>query len=307
MDLNVQFQDTYFTVRTQAFSMTLFDTPSNRKASVVLLRAMKDAEEAPLFTLQQLALIVGSSNRQASSQHVEDFRDCGGDMKAVLLRDRKVDETVVAAVEAEVLKSPLATTEVLCARVNARLDRTDITRANIEAALEQVSCRALRRVMRKQLATGAAHYKESYLLDTLLLAYEREEDIMPGLEGPEEREEAPPVSDPTAIRTLLTPGKQMEAVPACLRWGGVLMSLYYQGVPLSRLGQWTGVHKSTVWRWIFGLVRCLYPMVQDVLKDRIKASVVLVDEKWIKLRGRWWYWFVAIDDSPGLPLWLPQP
>lgn len=302
MDMHVRFDDTHFTVTTQAFSLRLLDTPSNRKAAVVLLRAMKDEGCTPLFTLQQLACIVGSANRQASSQHVEDFRACGGDMQATLLRDRKVDEMVVDAVRSEVLQAPLMSTEVLCDRVNARLDRTDITWANIEAALAQVSCRVLRRVMRKQLATGAAHYKESYLLDTLLLAYEREEDIMPGLEGPEAREEAPPVSDPSAIRTLLTPGKQMAAVPPCLRWVGVLMSLYYQGVPLSRLGQWTGVHKSTVWRWIFGLVRCLYPMVQDFLKDRIKASVVLVDEKWIKLRGRWWYWFVAIEQGSGLPL-----
>ena len=302
MDMHVQFDDTHFMVTTQAFSLTLFDTPSNRKAAVVLLRAMKDEVDAPLFTLQQLALIVGSSNRQASSQHVEDFRACGGDMKAVLLRDRKVDETVTEAVEREVLQSPLARTEALCARVNARLDRTDITRANIEAALAQVSCRGLRRVMRKQLSCGGAHYQESYLLDTLLSACESGADHLPGLEGPQERQEAPHVTDPSAIRTLLTPDKAMEAVPSCLRWVGVLLTLYYQGVPLSRLGQWTGVHKTTVWRWIFGLVGCLYPMVQGFLKGRIKAGVVLVDEKWIKLRGRWWYWFVAIDDVAGLPL-----
>ena len=223
-------------------------------------------------------------------------------MKATLQRDRKVDDQVVEVVSCEVLKAPLATTQALCTTVNARLDRTDISVANIEAALAQISCRSLRLVMRKQICSGAAHYKESYLLDTLLLAYEGAEDIIPGLEGPEAREETPLVSDPSAIRTLLRPGKAMEAVPSCLRWVGVLMSLYYQGVPLSRLGQWTGVHKSTVWRWIFGMVSCLYPMVQDALKGRVKASVALVDEKWIKLRGIWWYWFVAIDQGTGLPL-----
>ena len=302
MDMHVQFDDTHFTVTTQAFSLRLLDTPSNRKAMVVVLRTMKDEVGTPLFTLQHLALIVDSSNRQAASQHVEDFRACGQDMKATLQRDRKVDEKIVEAVENEVLKAPLATTLALCTTVNARLGRTDLSVANMEAALAQISCRTLRRVMRKQICCGAAHYKESYLLDTLLLAYERGEDMMPGLQGPQAREEAPLVSDPSAIRTLLTPGKAMEAVPSCLRWIGVLMSLYYQGVPLSRLGQWTGVHKTTVWRWIFGLVGCLYPLVQDVLKGRIKAGVLLVDEKWIKLRGRWWYWFVAIDESTGLPL-----
>lgn len=302
MDIDVQFDDTHFTVTTQAFSLTLLDTPANRKAVVVLLRAMSDEADVPLFTLQQLAAIVGSSNRQASSQHVEDFRACGGDMKALLQRDRKVDEGVVEAVRRELLTDPLVSTEALRKRVNARLARTDISWANIEAALEQISCRALRRVLQRRLCSGAAHYKERYLLDRLLCCFDQEAVPVSGLEAPQAQEEAPGVSDPSLIRTLLRPGKAMEGVPCCLRWIGVLMSLYYWGVPLSRLGQWTGVHKTTVWRWIMGLVRCLYPMVQDALKGRIKASVVLVDEKWIKLRGRWWYWFVALQEDTGLPL-----
>lgn len=302
MDITVQLDDTHCTVITQAFSLTLPDTPSNRKAAVVMLRAMEDTTGARLFTLQQLACLVGSSNRQAASQHIEDFRDCGQDMKAVLLRDRKVDETVVDAVRSEVLKDPLMSTEALCDRVNARLARTDISWANIEAALEKISCKELRRVIKAQLEKGAAQYKESYLLDTLLGAYENGQTPVSGLEAPEEIEKAPCVSDPTAMRTLLTPGAAMEQVPPCLRWIGILLTLYYWGVPLSRLGQWTGVHKTTVWRWLLGLVRCLFPMVMGFLQETIRTCVVLVDEKWLKLRGKWYYWFVAIEASTCLPL-----
>lgn len=301
MDINVQVEDTQFTVITQAFSLTLLDTPANRKTAVVMLRAMTDAAGVRLFTLPALAPIVGSANRQASSQHVEDFRACGQDMKATLLRDCKVDEQVLEAAREELLACPLISTEALCERVNARLARTDLSAANMDAALEQISCRELRRVLRGKLSAGTAHYKESYLLESMFSFLEHGQEVLPGIEGPEVM--APPcVSDPTAIRTLLKPGGPMADVPPALRWIGVLMSLYYWGVPLSRLGQWSGVHKTTILRWLMGLVRCLYPSVQGWLALPEHACVVLVDEKWLKLKGVWHYWFVAIDERTGLPL-----
>jgi len=34
----------------------------------------------------------------------------------------------------------------------------------------------------------------------------------------------------------------------------------------------------------------------------VKGSVVYIDEKWLKIRGKWHYWFVALDFRTGLPL-----
>ena len=62
------------------------DTAENRKVSVVFLRLLEDSN-GKLFTLQQLAEIIGSNNRQAASQHVEDFRDSGQDFKGLVLFD----------------------------------------------------------------------------------------------------------------------------------------------------------------------------------------------------------------------------
>jgi hypothetical protein len=66
-----------------------------------------------MFSLEELAGIVGSSNRQAASQHVEDFRDCGEDFRAVLTRKRKVDGEVVEAVLAYLQRDPLVEVEAL--------------------------------------------------------------------------------------------------------------------------------------------------------------------------------------------------
>jgi hypothetical protein len=75
---------------------------------VVWFLLLVDEQGKPLFTLQELATLVGSTNRQAASPHVEDFRHCGEDCRAFVLRQRKVDAAVVEAVLAALLKTPLA-------------------------------------------------------------------------------------------------------------------------------------------------------------------------------------------------------
>jgi hypothetical protein len=93
---------------------------------------------------------VGSANRQAASQHLEEFRQCGEDFRAFVLRKRKVDATVVAGVFTALLQTPLAGPTELVPRVNAQLRRQDLTVANIQSALEQISCVPVLRVLRRQ-------------------------------------------------------------------------------------------------------------------------------------------------------------
>ena len=80
------------------------------------------------------------------------------------------------------------------------------------------------------------------------------------------------------------------------------MTLYYYGVPLSALGRWLNVHKTTVLRWMLGLSVALWPIVYGWIVDRVKARIVYVDEKWLKVRGKWHYWFVVLDHQTQLPV-----
>jgi len=96
-----------FRVRTAKFSTQwLPDTPSNRHLTVVWLRLLRDEDDKPCFTLQELAALVGRANRPAASQHLEDFRQCEEDFRAFVLRKRKVDATVVDGVLPELLQTP---------------------------------------------------------------------------------------------------------------------------------------------------------------------------------------------------------
>lgn len=291
-----------FRVRTVKFSTQwLPDTPSNRHLTVVWLRLLRDEDDKPCFTLQELAALVGSTNRQAASQHLEDFRQCEEDFRAFVLRKRKVDATVVDGVLQELLQTPLAGPTELVARVNAQLGRDDLTAANIERALEQISCGPVLRTLRRQLAAGHVQYQEAWLLTELLENWPLPAPPPTGW-GVPSRDRGMRLADPTALAALVTPELPLAQVPGSLCWLTFLMTLFYWNVPLSVLGRWCGVHKTTILRWVLGLALALWPLISRWLGERVPASMVYVDEKWLKIRGRWHYWFVVLDVPTELPV-----
>ena len=292
----------HFRVRTAWCSTQwLPDTPSNRHLTLVWFRLLVDEHGKPLFTLQALATIVGSTNRQAASQHLEDFRQCGADMRAFVLRKRKVDAAVVEGVLSELLQTPLAGPTALVPRVNAQLGRQDLTVANIEGALEQISCVPVLRTLRRQLEAGHVQYQEAALLTEILESLSAPADLYASL-GVPSADRGMRLADPTALAALVTPDLPLAQVPGSLCWLTLLMTLFYWNVPLSVLGRWCGVHKTTILRWVLGLAVAVWPLVSQWIREHVKAHMVYVDEKWLKIRGRWYYWFVVLDVPTELPV-----
>jgi len=179
---------------------------------------------------------------------------------------------------AELLHTPLAGPTDLVPRVQARLDRHDLSVANIESALEQISCVPVLRVLRRQLETGHVQYQEAWLLTELL-------ESLPRAATPLASWSMPPVdrgmrlADPTALAALVTPRLPLAQVPDSLCGLTFLMTLFYWNVPLSVLGRWCGVHKTTILRWVLGLALALWPLIHRWIGEHVKASMVYVDEK----------------------------
>jgi transposase-like protein len=303
MAISVVKEDNRFIVKWQEhfgiFTISLLDTPSNRKTILVFLRSLQDSRGKHVFTFQELSALFDSNNRQASSQHMEDFRDCGCDFLQYLTRKRKVDCVVVEAVRQELRHDPLASLKELQERVNARLERKDLTEANMKAAMEQISYVDIRDAVLSQLASGKAHYQESYLLSEMMESGNAIGERA-GIQVPEN--EGMSISDPSSIRSLITPDIPTSSVKDSLKWVVYCMVLYYYGVPLSTLGNWLKVHKTTVLRWMIGLSIELFPIVYRWIYDNVKANIVYIDEKWLKIRGKWHYWFVVLDSDTGLPV-----
>jgi transposase-like protein len=53
---------------------------------------------------------------------------------------------------------------------------------------------------------------------------------------------------------------------------------------------------------MLGLALELFPMVYKWIVDKVKGDIVYIDEKWLKIRGKWYYWFVVLDSETGLPV-----
>jgi hypothetical protein len=291
-----------FRVRTSQFATQwLPDTPSTRHTTVVWLRLLVDEQGKPLFTLQELSVVVGRANRQAASQPLEDFRQCGADFRAFVLRKRKVDGPVVEGVLQELLQTPLAGPTELAPRVNAQLGRDDLTVANMESALEQISCVPILRTLRRQLEAGTIQYQEAYLLSELLEGLSAPVGLSAG-GGVARVDQGRQRADPTALTALVTPDLPLQQVDGSLCWLTFLMTLCYWHVPVSVLGRWCGVHKTTILRWIVGLAVAVWPLVYHWIGERVKTPMVYVDEKWLKIRGRWHYWFVVLEVHTELPV-----
>jgi hypothetical protein len=151
------------------------------------------------------------------------------------------------------------------------------------------------------MEAGTVPYQEAHLLT----------EILEGLAPPGGRDASwgvpsvdrgMPLVDPTALAALVTPDLPLAQVPGSLCWLTLLMTLYYWNVPLSVLGRWCGVHKTTILRWVLGLALALWPLAAHWIGERVKAPMVSGDEKWLKLRGRWQYGFVVLDVDTELPV-----
>ena len=110
------------------------------------------------------------------------------------------------------------------------------------------------------------------------------------------------VSDPTAIKRLITPDAQLTEIPNAVAWVTFLMTLYYWNVPLSVLGRWMGVHKTTILRWILGLALALWPSAYQWILDKVQAGNVYIDETWLKIKVKWHCWFVVLEAETEVPV-----
>lgn len=229
---------------------------------------------------------MGSTNRQAASQQLEDFRQCGADRRAFVLRQRKVEATVVEAVLHELLQTPFAGPTALVPRVPMQLGRQDLTVATIEDALEQSSCVPVWRTRRRQLEAGHVQYQEAWRLTERLES--RSTPAVPclGWNG-SSADRGMRMADPTALAALVTPDVPLARITDSLCGLTLLMTLFYWNGPLAVLGGWWGVHKTTLLRGVLGLALALWPLVSPWMGERVHAPLVYVDEQWLKIRGRW--------------------
>ena len=301
-------------ISSQDFCLQFPETAKNARVLWLLLRAFHDPDTGtPLFTYEQIAKAFGQKARQNIQNFERDFRQCGEDILAYLQRKCKVDASVVEAV-AEVLRQhPLAPATALCPLMQARVNRPELTPANIRTALRQIPCSVIRPILQRQWEQGEFHPKEAQVLQLALAALLEtssassssvaERLLSLGLE-PAESDDALEVQQQQgeAAPILLNARATIAQIPVKIRLMVVAFTLYYWNVPLSRIALWMNVSPSTVLNWVTGLAVALCPLIHSWIVTKVEATSLAVDEKWLKITKRWHYWFMAVDEATGLPV-----
>lgn len=319
-ELKIDLEDNLYKVRTQGFYLEFpGGSAENQKTLIVFLRSFKKDPKAKqgLFTQKQIAQSMTDykgATKQSIQEQEHQFEQSGKNMRLYLNRKRKVDPQVVQAIEMQLHIDPLKSNRELAIGVNLRLGRKDITEANVDAGLEQIGSKSLRQVLKQQMEKGEVRYKEKYLLERSFEALQSKDSLLKQealtlLERaeiqPSCEEDGMKVAQVTnsQLESLCTVDEPLTDIPTMLKISVLCLRLYGHGLSLSAVGQCFGADKTTILRWIIGLAIGFYPIISLWIKQRVKGGVLHMDEKWIKIKGKWHYWFVAIDYQTGLPIW----
>jgi transposase-like protein len=314
MALAVDYREKTFVIKTLYGNCELTLEDSNKKLCLIFLRLLKDPITGKsIYTFQEIADAFGYADRRNVHNYWQEFCSCEGKFLDFLLRKRKVDLAVVEAVKESVLSNIQSSLAQLCRDTNRRLCRSDLTVSNIQTALEQIPCTVIRNEIVSKWEKGCFHPKEKVILEEVMRAFEsgallQKESALEVLSGiginpsEEEQYELVQKTQSESIRDLLSPDMSVSNLSERVIQMVFALNLYYWNVPLSRIGMWLGISKSTVYVWVTGLSLALWESIEKWLVKKVKAGRIYIDEKWLKIGGRWHYWFVAIDQFTELPI-----
>jgi transposase-like protein len=312
--LEVVKEDNRLVIKTQYEKWEIEDEQENRKAFFIFLRSAVNNETGkPLYTFQEIADAFEYNDRRDINNYWREFQACGSNYRDYLDRKRKVDRRVVEAVEAELRKDVFVNLSDLCRRTNERLSRTDLTVPNMSAALEQIPCTVIRQGVLSNWDKEKFQPKEGYVLEAAMSALGNTGSSGKAAVGElicqleieskeEDLEDSIQDEQWDSVLNLLKPGFPVNEIPGKIVTMVFAMNLSFWNIPFSRIAQWFGICKGTAYNWVIGLALAIWLVIEPVLIEKIKGTRIYVDEKWLKIRKEWHYWFVGVDDETGLPI-----
>lgn len=312
--MKVEYHKDRIKIKTEFGELELKNTQSNKKILLVFLRGWKNSETGKhRYTFEEIANAFGYADRRNVNNYWREFHLCGEDFLSFMIRKRKVDAEVVEKVKKELKKNIRISKAELCNKLNKDLGIELFTPANIQAALEQIPCTIIRKELIKRYEEGEFHPKEEVILEEIMSALEKDEareqkaafDLLSELQiSPAEEKEDEIVCENQreAVSDLLNPNIKVSEISKRSQLMVFAMTLYFWNVPLSRIGLWVGKGKSTIYVWITGLSVALWTVIEGWIQNKVKGTRIYIDEKWIKIHGKWSYWYMALDFETGLPI-----
>lgn len=294
--IEVEFTDTTMRIRSQAFSCEFPEVEKNKKAVLVFLRSLCSPDTGkPLFTYQQLADAFEYQARQNVANFVAEFRASAQSFVRVLTRVNTKHDRLFPLVEGQILNSVFLSLHQHYLGFCEAHPQEKLSEATFREYVKDIDGGKILQMVRQVVSkTECSLDVQRYLQEILALkevsAVKRKEivEVFPavvpspsvgrcGHEGD--------LSHPAASRKLL------------------VVLLYIYNVPQEVLALLFGVSKTSIHTWIYAI--CGEEVEWCILGEIIRWSgKVSVDEKWVKIKGQWYFVLWAVDSVTGFPLLL---
>jgi transposase-like protein len=292
--ITVEYTGTTMRIQSQAFSCEFPEVEKNKKAILVFLRSLCSPDTGkPLFTYQQLANAFAYKARQNVENFLAEFRASEQSFVQFLTRVNTKYDRLFPLVEAQILSSALLSLHQHYLGFCEAHPQEQLSEATFREYVKDIDGgKILQRVRQVVSKTEVSLDVQRYLQELLDLkevsTVKRKEmvELFPAVEpSPSVNRSASGVdlSHPTASRKLLA------------------VLLYVYNVPQEVLALLFGVGKTSIHTWIYAV--CGEEVEWQIVREIVCWSgQVSVDEKWVKIKGQWYFVLCAVDSVSGFPL-----
>lgn len=292
--ITVEYTDTTMRIRSQAFSCEFPEVEKNKKAVLVFLRSLCCPDTGkPLFTYQQLAAAFDYQARQNVANFVAEFRASEQSFVQFLTRVNTKHDHLFPLVEAQILSSVFLSLHQHYVAFCDAYPQEKLSETTFREYVKDIDggkiLKAVRPVVSKtEVSLDMQRYLQE-VLDLKALSGAKCKEIV----------EVFPIEDtsPPAGGNEQVFDRDRPEVSRKL----LVVLLYVYNVPQEVLALLFGVGKTSIHTWIYAV--CSKEVEWQILREIVCWSgQVSFDEKWIKIKGQWYFVLCAVDSVSGFPL-----
>jgi transposase-like protein len=295
--LTVEINDNTLVMKSQAFCGEFQNTDENQKALFVFLRLLTCPETGKeLFTYQQIADGFGKNDRRDIHNFVRDFRKRGGDFLKYLSRENTKKDRLFPLIERQVLEAPLLSPAQHYRMFCETYSQERICEKTFRSYLNDI---AVTKILKRVRQLG---FKDEQSLDMRRYLQELIElPVLSQVKRKEIVENFPEVERPSTSQARGEESRRLSS--ACLGSKLFAVILYACGLSQEMLALILGTSKTSIHNWIYSI--CDEELDWRVMREIVSWSgQVSFDEKWIKIKGTWYFGLCAVDSMSGFPLLL---
>ncbi len=267
---------------------------SLNKIIVIILRCITDQQGKPLLSFQEISNLLSHPGRQWSNNIYKAWESAGFDLKLFLEDKRELCEMTLNLITQFVLTYPLRSIlEQHRQFMKAYPEFEGMCINSFCFYVSAIDCHKLITAFRKQLQSKQLSIRSSYFIKAFLAEGKRISSVDKAYIS----DLFPEINTFLKGATIKDIDWKQEITQKIL----LVSLLYLWGVPQKKLSLLFGVSKTTIHNWIHNF--CDEGLQGYILKMIGKWSgKICVDDKWIKIKGKWQYVFSAVDAISGLPL-----